>query len=208
MNLEEALGRITDPEVKAFFTKMTSDQNSYITKLETQLKEHKAAGVTGASDDVTQAYIRKKMREEVIAKSTAIIIEAVGKDIFAAVKPDFDSFLEKNLKPENTTEAYVTDAFNLVLGRCYAKKDHPVHSVGKVAPNPGDTPSPITAGTNGPQVADVQNIIAGQPQVMSGADQSAGQGLPGVQGEKVKNTKDAFSRFRGRLQGQGGNKFQ
>lgn len=210
MNLEEALGRITDPEVKAFFQKMTSDQNSYITKLENQLKELKANGgsVTSTSgDDVTRDYIRRKMREEVIAKALQVIVAAYGQDVVNAVKPDFDAFLEKNMKLENTTEAYVIDAFNLVYGRCFANKDHPVHQVGKTTV-PSGTPSPTNAGTNGPQVAAVQNVIAGQPPVMTGSDINAGQGVPGTQGEKVKNTKDAFSRFKERIQNSGGNRYQ
>ena len=211
MNFEEALGRITDPEVKSFFEKMVKDQNSYITKLETQLKETKAASNSGAApvgNDITQEYIRKKMKEEVIEKATATIISSVGKEIYEAVKPDFDSFLEKNLKLDNTTESYVIDAFNLVYGRCFAKKDHPVHQVGKAAANPGSTPSPTNIGTNGQQVAAVQNVISGQPPVMSGSDASAGQGLPGVQGTPVKNTRDAFARLKDRIAGNGGNRFQ
>jgi hypothetical protein len=208
MTLEEALGKITDPEVRKFFETMVANQNSYITKLETQLKEPKAAGNSGAApvDNITQEYIRKKMREDVIGKATATIIGSFGQEIFNAVKPDFDAFLERNLKPENTTEEYITDAFNLVLGRCYAKKDHPVHQVGK-GTNPGATPAP-QAGTNGQQVAAVQNVISGQPPVMSGTDASAGQGLPGVQGTPVKNTKDAFARLKDRVANNGGNKFQ
>jgi len=210
MTLEEALGKITDPEVKAFFSKMVANQNSYITQLETQLKELKATGNPGAAstgDSITQEYIRKKMREEVIAKATLLIIEAVGQEIFNAVKPDFDAFLEKNLKPENTREDYVIDAFNLVYGRCLTKKDHPVHQVGKAA-NPGGTPSPTSAGTNGQQVAVVQNVISGQPPVMSGTDTSAGQGVPGTSGTPVKNTRDAFSRLKDRFANSGGNRFQ
>jgi len=206
MNLNEALGRITDPEVKAFFEKMVANQNSYITKLETQLKEQPAATPKPASDDVTTAYIRKKMREEVIAKATAVIVGAYGQEVFNAVKPDFDSFLEKNMKPENTTEDYAIDAFNLIYGRCFSKKDHPVHNIGKTVV-PSGTPME-QPGTNGQEVAKVQNVIAGQPPVMTGADVNAGQGLPGVQGTPVKDTRDAFSRLRNRVSDMGGNKFQ
>ena len=211
MELKEALGKITDPEVRAFFEKMISDQNSYITKLTNQLKEPKAAGNPGtspAADSITTEYIRKKMREEVIAKATSYIVDAVGQQVFDAVKPDFDAFLEKNMKPENTTEAYAIDSFNLVYGRCLTKKDHPVHAVLGKAVNPNGTPTPQIAGTNGQQVAEVQNVISGQPPVMSGTDASAGQGLPGVQGTPVKNTKDAFSRLRDRVANSGGNRFQ
>ena len=210
MTLEEALGKITDPEVRKFFETIVANQNSYITKLETQLKEPKATDKPGAApvvDDITTQYIRKKMREDVMAKATATIIESFGQDVFNVIKPDFDAFLEKNLKPSNTTEDYVTEAFNLVYGRCMAQKDHPIHQVGKTA-NPSGTPAPQNAGTNGQAVAEVQNVISGQPPVMSGADASAGQGLPGVQGTPVKNTKDAFTRFKDRLANNGGNKFQ
>lgn len=210
MTLEEALKGVTDPEVRKFFENMVANQNSYITKLETQLKELKAKpeGSPSTGDEYTQAYLRRKMREEVIEKAEAMIVEAIGKDVFLAVKPDFDAFLEKNLKPENTREDYVVDAFNLVYGRCLTKKDHPVHQVGKTTPNPSGTPSPTNAGTNGPQVAAVQNVISGQPPVMSGADASAGQGLPGVSGEKVKDTRDAFKRLKDRIANSGGSKFQ
>lgn len=210
MNLDEALGKITDPDAKAFFTKMVSDQNSYITKLEKQLTELKTSSsnsnVASGVDGITQEYIRKKMREEVISNATRIIIESVGNDIYNAVKPDFEAFLDKNLKPENTKEDYVIDAFNLVYGRCYAKKDHPVHQIGKTA-SPNGTPS-VAAGTNGEQVAAVQNVISGQPPIMSGQDLNAGKGLPGVQGTPVKTTKDAFARFKDRIANSGGNKFQ
>ena len=208
MTLEEALKGVTDPDVRKFFENMVANQNSYITKLETQLKELKAKpeGSPSTGDEYTQAYLRRKMREEVIEKATAIIVEAVGKDVFLAVKPDFDAFLEKNLKPENTREDYVVDAFNLVYGRCLTKKDHPVHLVGKTV-NPNGTPAP-QVGTNGPQVAQVQNVISGQPPVMSGSDASAGQGLPGVSGEKVKDTRDAFKRLKDRVANNGGNRFQ
>lgn len=209
MTLEEALGKLTDPELRQFFENMTKNQNSYITKLETQLKEQKAAGnqSPASTDSITQAWIQKQMRAEVIAKSVAKIIEAVGQDVYNAVKAEFDEFLDKNLKPENTTEAYVLDAFNLVYGRCFAKKDHPVHQIGKAA-NPGGTPTPQPLPTNGQQVAQVQNVIAGQPPVMTGADPSAGQGLPGINGTPVKNTKDAFSRLKDKFAGNGGNRFQ
>lgn len=208
MTLEEALGKITDSEVKAFFTKMVTDQNSYITKLETQLKEQKQSSSTTptGTNDVTHNYILRKMREDEIAKATVKIIDAVGKEIFEAVKPDFEVFLQ-NIKPENTNEAYITDAFNLVHGRCLANKNHPIHQVGKTTPNPSGTPQ-TNAGTNGQQVAQVQNIITGQPPVMSGTDSSAGQGLPGVQGTQVKNTRDAFSRLKDRIKNNGANKFQ
>ena len=209
MTLEEALGKITDSEVKAFFTKMVADQNSYITKLETQLKEKQTAtsSTQPARDDITTQYLMKKMREDVVNEAIKVIVAAVGKEIYDAVSSDFLGFLDKNLTPERTTVEYVVDAFNLVYGRCFARKDHPVHQVGKTATNPSGTPT-NTPGTNGAQVAAVNNIIANQPPVMTGTDTSAGQGLPGVQGTPVKTTRDAFSRLKDRIGQSGGNRFQ
>lgn len=212
MTLQEALGKVTDPELRTFFEKITSDQNSYITKLETQLKDLKAQGAArpqAGEDDVTKQYIIRKMREEVISKAIAQIVDSYGNDVYQAIAKEYGEFLDKNMTPERANLEYAVDAFNLVFGRCCAIKDHPVHqALGKGAANPGATPQASIGGTNGPSVAAVQNVIAGQPQVMTGDDQNAGHGLPGVQGEKVKDTKDAFTRFKERVQKAGSGKFQ
>jgi hypothetical protein len=206
MELKEALGKITDPEVRAFFEKMVSDQNSYITKLQNQLKEQQKPAAAAGSDDVTRKYILEKMKEDVMKQATAVIVNAIGQDKFNAVKPDFDKFLV-NLTPEHTNVDYVIDAFNLVYGRCLTNPNHPIHQVGK-AVNPSGTPAPQVAGTNGQQVEVVQNIMAGQPQPMTSNDANAGQGIPGTQGEPVKNTNEAFKNLKNRLQGVGSNRFQ
>lgn len=207
MTLQEALGKITDPEVKAFFEQMIANQNSYVTKLETQLKaQPKPATQTGGLDEVTIKYLEKNMREDVISKAKAIILANVSKEYYNAVEADYLKFLDEKMKKENTTVEFATDAFNLVLGRCWSKPDHPIHQVGKT-PTPGGTPTPqATPGTNGAQVQGVQDILRQTPPVMSGADPSAG-GMP-EGGKQVKNTKDAFASFKMRIQGNGSNKFQ
>ena len=111
------------------------------------------------------------------------------------------------MKLENTKVEYAVDAFNLVMGRCWANKDHPLHTaLGKTA-FPSGTPTPQIV-TNGQQVAQVQNIVGNQPPVMSNTDVNAGQGLPGAQGVPIKDTKDALKKFNERLRMGGGNKFQ
>lgn len=209
MTLQEALGKVTDPEVKAFLEKVIGDQNSYVTKLEAQLKEMKDTGSSkGGIDDVTAKYLEKNMRRDVISEATEKIIAAVGQDIFNAVKPDYDKFLADRMTKNNTTVEYAVDAFNLVYGRCFAQKDHPVHNVGKTT-NPTGTPTQQPAGTNGQSVAQVQNILTGQPPVvMTGKDTGAASGLPGTQGTPVNSTRDAFKRLKDRVQANGGNRFQ
>ena len=206
MTLEEALGRIADPEAKIFFEKMIKEQNSYITKLETQLKTSAAAPAVAGLDSVTQKYLEKNMRNDVIREATQRIIESFGEDIFKAVKPDWDAFLEGKMLKENTTPEFATDAFNLVLGRCFSDKNHAVHKVGKTT-NPTGTPAQAST-TNGQAVAEVQHILVGQPPVMTGNDTGAASGLPGTQGVPVKNTKDAFSKLKEKFQNNGGNRFQ
>lgn len=216
MTLQEALGKIADPEVRQFFEEMTKNQNSYITKLETQLKDLQAKGPGQApqpqagGDDVTKKYILRKMRDDVIAEAKAAIVSSYGEDVYAAVAKEYGEFLEKNMSVERTNKEYAIDAFNLVFGRCMADKSHPIHqAIGKGAANPGATPNPpAAAGTNGNQVAAVQNVIAGQPTVMTGDDQGAGRGLPGTQGTPVKDTRDAFARLKERTQKAGSGKFQ
>lgn len=208
MTLEEVLGRVTSPEDKAFLSKMISDQNSYITKLETQLKEKASNPAAAGLDPTTAKYLEKNMRRDVISEASEKIIEAVGKEVFDAIKPDYEAFLTSNMDKAHTTVEFAVDAFNLVYGRCLAKKDHPIHNIGKGGANPTATPTPIEAGTNSQSVATVQNILAGQPPVMTGKDSNAGTGIPGTQGEPVKNTRDAFARFKNRVNSAGGGRFQ
>lgn len=210
MTIDEALAKITDQEAKAFLQKVIGDQNSYATKLEAQIAElKKAPAQTQAqgTDDITRKYLEDNMKRDITNQAIAIIKASYGDAIVDACMTDYLEFLKSNMTLKNTTVEYATDAFNLVYGRCFAKKDHPVHNVGK-ASSPSGTPSPQTAGNNAAVVQQVASIINGQPPVMNPNDQSAGQGLPGTQGTPVKNTRDAFSAFRDRLRQGGSSKFQ
>ena len=210
MTIDEALAKVTDQEAKAFLQKVISDQNSYATKLEAQIAElKKAPAQTQAqgTDDITRKYLEDNMKRDITNQAIAIIKASYGDAIVDACMTDYLEFLKSNMTLKNTTVEYATDAFNLVYGRCFAKKDHPVHNVGK-ASSPSGTPSPQTAGNNAAVVQQVASIINGQPPVMNPNDQSAGQGLPGTQGTPVKNTRDAFSAFKDRLRQGGSSKFQ
>lgn len=211
MTLDEALGKVTDPEVKAFLDKMIKDQNSYITKLENQVKNPtpNAANTSGGTgvDDITRTYLEKNMRKDVIAEATAKIRNDFGEELFKAVEKDYTEFLDKNMDKAHTTVNYAVDAFALVLGRCYGIKDHPVTKVGKTT-TPSGTPSQNNAGTNGQAVQGVQNILAGQAPIMTGNDTGSASGMPNVGTGQIKNTRDAFASLKNRFANNGGGKFQ
>lgn len=211
MTLDEVLGRVTNPEDKAFLQKMISDQNSYITKLETQLKDTSKQPTDSAPagvDKVTYAYLERKMKEDVISSAEKQIKAVISEPMFNAVEKDWREFLDANMTIKVTTVEYATDAFNLVLGRCLAKKDHPVNQLGKgTTPNPTPVTQP-TAGTNAQGVQDVNNIIRQTPPTMSNNDVNAQSGIPTPQPNQVKNTKDSFASLKARLGNLGGNPFQ
>lgn len=205
MTLEEALAKVTDPEAKAMLQKVINDQNKYIGQLETQLKSN--PNNPTKPDDVTMRYLEKNMRRDVIAEAVAEIKKDVTEEVYKAVEPDFLDFLDKNMKKENTTVNFCTDAFSLVYGKCLRKKDHPVNQIGKDT-NP-QVVTPSTPGTNGQAVANVNSILQNQPPVITDKDQASGSatGLPNT-GTQVKNTRDAFSSLKSRFANNGGNKFQ
>ena len=207
MTLEEALSSVADSEKRAFIEKMIKDQNSYITKLENQLKATPQPSAPNGTNDVTMKYLEKNMRRDVIAEAEQQILASISPEVYAAVKPDYMDFLDKKMTREYTTVEYAVDAFALVLGRCMSNKDHAVNKIGKAAP-PGDTPKQqVQAGTNGQAVADVQNILKTTAPVMTGKDSGSQTGMPNVGGQPIKNTKDAFSALKNRFAANGENKF-
>lgn len=204
MTLEEALAKVTDPEAKAMLQKVINDQNKYVGQLEAQLKA--TNNPQAKPDDVTMAYLEKNMRRDVIAEAVAEIKKDVSEEVYTAIEPDFMEFLNKNMKKENTTVGFCTDAFSLVYGKCLRKKDHPVNQIGK-GTNP-QVATPTTPNTNGPSVAAVNSILQNQPPVITDKDQSSGaaMGLPNT-GQQVKNTRDAFTSLKNRFSNNGANKF-
>ena len=206
MTLEEAMGLVTDPEAKRFLEKMIKDQNSYITKLEGQLKDTAQTSVK-PTDDITLKYLEKNMKREVIAEATNEILKSVSPEVFNAVKPDFDAFLAANLTKERCTVEWVTDGFSLVLGRCMRNKDHAVNQLGKTN-SPEGTPKPqITPGTNGQSVDAVNNILKETAPTISKNDATYASGLPQVDKPQVKNTKDAFASLKERFSQKGAERF-
>ena len=187
-------------------------QNQYITKLEgqrgqaapTAAPETKADAPQGQKD-VYQRFIEDQMREKALEKAIAYIKANVTEEEYKAVEPDFKAFLDKNMTIQNTTQEFIVDAYNLVVGRARMIKDHAINQIGKGS-TPAATPTPPT---NGATIATVQSVIANQPPVMSDKDKSAASGtpLPNAQ-QGIKSTKDAFANLRNTFAGAGGNKYQ
>ena len=190
-----------------------SKQNSYITKLENKANSNiesaqKSAAPTADTrfDPVVQAYLEKNMKRDAIEEAKTMIKTEITDEMYKAVEPDFMAFLEKNLKKENCTTAYIVDAFSLVMGRALRNKEHAINKIGKGMATPPATPTPTTNSSN---VQSVQNTILNNttPPVMTNKDVGAASGMPAGNGNQHQTTRDAFKSLRDRFANMGGNKF-
>ena len=190
-----------------------SKQNSYITKLEAKTNSNiesvqKSATPTADTrfDPTVQAYLEKNMKRDAIEEAKATIKSEITEEMYKAVEPDFMSFLEKNLKKENCTSAYIVDAFSLVMGRALRNKEHPINKIGKGTATPPATPTPTTNSSN---VQSVQNTILNNttPPVMTNKDVGAASGMPAGNGNQHQTTRDAFKSLKDRFANMGGNRF-
>lgn len=195
---------------KAKLAKNVSDQNSYITKLE---KDRQASTSNREPlDPATKAYLQKKMREDTIAGTLSKLTPQFPVGVVGAIREDLDLFLDKTMKPENTTEAYVREAFYLCYGKAMANKEHAVHQIlaqvnpvtpvqqgAQIVP-PGQPPA-------GPLPSErLQNI--GKPPVLNpNPTQTPNDGgivppvIPGASGIQPANTQEALKSFKSRLGG-------
>ena len=191
-----------------------SKQNSYITKLENKTNSNniesaqKSAAPTADTrfDPVVQAYLEKNMKRDAVEEAKAMIKSEISDEMYKAVEPDFIAFLEKNLKKENCTTAYIVDAFSLVMGRALRNKEHAINKIGKGTATPPATPTPTTNSSN---VQSVQNTILNNttPPVMTNKDVGAASGMPQGNGVQHQTTRDAFKSLKDRFANMGGNKF-
>lgn len=199
MTLEELTKQVEDLK-KELTTerKKVSDQNSYITKLEQQAKQTTptATSNVNSADPTIQAYIEKKMREDILGQAVTQIKQEFTEAEYKAIEPDFMNFLDKNMKKENVRLEYILDAFALIMGRALRNKEHEIHKVKTV------TPGGTTTEQNLNKV--VQSVIP-QPPVMTGKD---GGGTPPPSTEqKIGSTKDAFTALKQKMGTIGGNRF-
>ena len=191
-----------------------SRQNSYITKLESKTNSTNIESAQKSTtptvdtrfDPAVQAYLEKNMKRDAIEEAKAMIKTEITEEMYKAVEPDFMAFLDKNLKKENCTTAYIVDAFSLVMGRALRNKEHPINKIGKGMATPPATP---TQTTNSSQVQSVQNTILNNttPPVMTNKDVGAASGMPSGNGVQHQTTKDAFKSLKERFANMGGNRF-
>ena len=191
-----------------------SRQNSYITKLENKTNSTNIESAQKSTtptvdtrfDPAVQAYLEKNMKRDAIEEAKAMIKTEITEEMYKAVEPDFMAFLDKNLRKENCTTAYIVDAFSLVMGRALRNKEHPINKIGKGTTTPSATP---TQTTNSSNVQAVQNTILNNttPPTMTGKDSGAASGMPTGNGVQVSNTKDAFKSLKQRFSNMGGNRF-
>lgn len=191
-----------------------SRQNSYITKLESKTNSTNIESAQKSTtptvdtrfDPAVQAYLEKNMKRDAIEEAKAMIKTEITEEMYKAVEPDFMAFLDKNLKKENCTTAYIVDAFSLVMGRALRNKEHPINKIGKGMATPPATP---TQTTNSSQVQSVQNTILNNttPPVMTNKDVGAASGMPSGNGAQHQTTKDAFKSLKERFANMGGNRF-
>lgn len=185
--------------------KNQAEQNSYITKLEAQRNQQPQAKPaanpqTQGIDSVYASFIEDQMRKTRLEEAVTHIKAHISAEEYAAIEEDFIAFLNANMTAKNCTKDFIIDAFNLVYGRAKLLPDHKLNKVGKGSTTPTPTPN-----TNAATVAAVQSVIASQPPVMTGKDQSAASGTPQpVPPEGVKSTKDAFANLRNTFMGGGG----
>ena len=221
MTLEEAQQQLTDMAKKnealeaenKKLNENISRQNSYITKLEAnrsqpsdQAQRPTSSTVGNNFDPAVQAYLEKNMKRDAIEEAKVQIKQEITEEMYKAIEPDFMAFLDKNLKKENCTTAYIVDAFSLVMGRALRNKEHPINKIGKGMATPPATP---TQTTNSSQVQSVQNTILNNttPPIMTNKDVGASSGMPSGNGVQHQTTKDAFKSLKERFANMGGNRF-
>jgi hypothetical protein len=195
--------------------KNQKEQNSYITKLETQLQGFKSSSAqpgNPVSPQLSQpltSYLQKNMKKDTIEEALALIAQqGTGADVIDCIKPELMKFLEETMTIDRTKVSYVTDAFHLIYGKAMSNKDHAIHKLGQ-------------AGTkeNKPPVSQPASQVAGQQDIaqqlrdrivptMTPADVNAAQ-TPPLQNpnEQIKTTKDAVNSFKRRIINAGGNRF-
>lgn len=220
MTLEEAQAKLAELTEKLSesekaskqLAENVSKQNSYITKLETEVNKAKQNRTTPSDakgfDPTLVAYLEKNIKRDATEDATKQIIAEVGEEVYATVEKEFTEFLTRNLTKENATTAYVIDAFSLVMGRALRNKDHAINKIGKGSDTPPATPSQQS---NSNAVKAVQDVVANYqtPPVMTAKDSNAaiGSQVPGSD-QAIKNTKESFKSLREKLAGVGSNPFQ
>ena len=212
MTLEELQEALNEERAKnAQLEQNIKNQNSYITKLESQrgvAATLQTGGTPAAAqlDPTLQKYLEDQMRNDILAKGITQIKSEVSAEEYAAVEPDFLEFINRNMNKANTSIDYVLDAFSLVYGRVKRDKNHAINKIGAKGTTPSATAPVKDAGTNQGAIDAVNQTISNKPPMMTGNDANAASGAPDTS-TSIKNTKDAFGSLREKFGQLGANRF-
>lgn len=184
---------------RAKLEKNISEQNSYITKLEA---DRKAAPVAKEElDPQVKSYLQRKMREDTIAEALNSLKSQFEPGVLGIMNEDLMKFLDQTMKPQNTTVAYVKEAFYLCYGKALANKDHAIHGL-KAEPAPQ---SVVQESVEQPTAEErLKNLKVFNPNpTMTESDQGSlpVDELPGSNGVAPRDTQDALRAFKQKLRG-------
>ena len=192
------------------------NQNSYITKLEQNVKkpEQQIGGPT-ITDKRLSEYLARNMKRDAIDEAFAVINQNVAPEIVECLKPEVLAMIDKTMTIDRTQPSYVIDAFNIIYGSAMTNKNHKIHQIGK-APEP----KPATAPAQPGPAQQVAQPVAAQPAIneqlkafmgttptMTPSDKSAVQAPPNTSPTPIANTRDAMSRFKDAIKNAGANRF-
>ena len=184
---------------RAQLEKNVSEQNSYITKLEADRKA--APAVQQELDPQVKAYLQRKMREDTVAEALNNLKTQFEPGVLGVMNEDLMKFLDQTMKPENTTVAYVKEAFYLCYGKALANREHPINKL-KAEPAPQ---SVVQEAVQQPTAEErLRNIAVYNPNpTMTESDQGSlpVDQLPGSNGVAPRDTQDALKSFKQKLRG-------
>jgi hypothetical protein len=187
--------------------KNQSEQNSYITTLEKQVKDakgnaqennpaNKGTSATPAAP-ILDPEIKSFMeitKKDMLTREIDKLVQEIGTSLeaeapghFALIKEEYKSFLVKNItKLEQATVAYATSALNLVYGKASRDVNHALYKALR------NIQAPANQQTQPKGVPPVTRTG-----VMTNEDGSGVLGNPnqGIAPTKPKSTSEAWSRF-------------
>lgn len=211
MELEQALEQIKMlTETVNKLEENQSKQNSYITKLEGDLKEAKAkpapapqpapqptaAPAPGMSANYI-AHTKRRWREDVCNEAFVQLKGKFNEEQVNVLQQEVLDYCHKNMTDNNTTTEFVESVFHLLFGRAVGDKNHAIH---KTLEKKQEAPTPAPTATNAMPESKVAQIIP--PSVATTEDRTYNPSVPTPSHEtKVKSTDDAFASFKATLNG-------
>lgn len=187
------------------------NQNSYITKLEQNVKKpEQQIGSPTITDKRLSEYLARNMKRDAIDEAFAVINQNVAPEIVECLKPEVLAMIDKTMTIDRTQPSYVIDAFNIIYGSAMTNKNHKIHQIGK-APEPKPAAAPVqpvpVQQAAQPTVNEQLKAFMGTTPTMTPSDKSAVQAPPNTSPTPIANTRDAMSRFKDAVRNAGANRF-